>query len=136
MRFSLSPGKRLRYFRILRSMTQKQLGMAIGFSEQTADVRIAQYELGARTPKEQTVTALAKVLAVSPNALSIPQIESEGAFMHLLFALEDSYGVTLECASDTGLEKAFSQWRQMTAKQRNGDITKEEYDEWRFLFGG
>lgn len=135
MRFSLSPGKRLRYFRTLRGMTQKQLGMAIGFSEQTADVRIAQYESGARTAKEQTVTALAKALAVSPYALSIPQVESEAAFMHLLFALEDIYGITLDCASDTEPGKAFSEWRQMAEKQRNGDITKEEYDEWRFLFG-
>lgn len=134
MRFSLTPGKRLRYFRTVRGMTQKQFGMAIGFSEQTADVRIAQYELGARTAKEQTVTALAKALAVSPYALSIPQIESEAAFMHLLFALEDSYGVTLDCASNTKLGKAFSEWRQMAEKQRNGDITKEKYDEWRFSF--
>lgn len=132
MRFSLSPGKRLRYFRTLRDMTQKQLGMAIGFSEQTADVRIAQYESGVRTPKEQTVIALAKALAVSPYALSIPQIESEVALLHLLFALEDSY----DCTSNTELGKEFSEWRQMAEKLKNGDITKEEYDEWRFLFGG
>lgn len=137
MRFSLSPGKQLRYFRTLRGMTQKQLGMAIGFSEQTADVRIAQYESGARTPKEKTVAALADALAVSPAALAIPQIEDETALMHLLFSLEDEYGIVLASPCnipDTRLGKALSDWRQLLEKQKNGEITKEEYDEWRFSF--
>ena len=41
-------GERIRYIRNLRNMTQKWLGMAIGFDEKTADVRIAQYESGTR----------------------------------------------------------------------------------------
>lgn len=32
-------------------MTQKYLGMATGFPEKNADVRMAQYESGTRTPK-------------------------------------------------------------------------------------
>ena len=45
----LNVGKRIKRFRILCGMTQKALGMAVGFSQETADVRIAQYESGART---------------------------------------------------------------------------------------
>ena len=47
----LNTGKRIRRYRILCGMTQKALGMAVGFPPETADVRIAQYESGARTPK-------------------------------------------------------------------------------------
>ena len=36
-------GERIRFFRILRGMTQKYLGMTVGFSEKSADVRLAQY---------------------------------------------------------------------------------------------
>lgn len=34
-------GERIHFFRTLRSMTQKYLGMAVGFPERTADVRMA-----------------------------------------------------------------------------------------------
>ena len=44
-------GERIRFIRNLRGMTQKYLGTAIGFTEKTADVRMAQYESGSRTDK-------------------------------------------------------------------------------------
>ena len=59
-----------------RGLTQKQLGNAIGFKESTADVRIAQYETGVRTPKAEIVAALARVLDVSTSALTVPDIDT------------------------------------------------------------
>ena len=44
-------GERIRFIRNLRGMTQKWLGQAVGFPEKTADVRMAQYESGSRTPR-------------------------------------------------------------------------------------
>ena len=44
-------GDKIHRIRDFRGMTQKQLGMAVGFDEKSADVRIAQYESGTRTPK-------------------------------------------------------------------------------------
>ena len=52
-------GERIHFFRTLRGMTQKYLGMALGFPEKSADVRLAQYENGSRTPKaDLTMCAL------------------------------------------------------------------------------
>ena len=59
-------GERIHFFRILRGMTQKYLGMALGFPEKSADVRLAQYENGSRTPKADLTAALAQILEVSP----------------------------------------------------------------------
>jgi transcriptional regulator with XRE-family HTH domain len=70
-------------------MTQKYLGMSIGFDEKTADIRMAQYESGTRTPKEKLVTDLANALDVSPKALDVPEIDSHIGLMHTLFAIED-----------------------------------------------
>ena len=39
-------GKKIRKYRMLRGMTQKELGLAFGFSEATADSRIRKYESG------------------------------------------------------------------------------------------
>lgn len=44
-------GEKLRYLRRKNNLTQKELGMAVGFPENTADVRIAQYETNARMPR-------------------------------------------------------------------------------------
>ena len=51
-------GERIHFFRTLRGMTQKYLGMAVGFPERSADVRLAQYETGTRTPKADLTAAL------------------------------------------------------------------------------
>lgn len=39
-----SIGQRLKFVRRFRRLTQKELGLLMGYSEKTADVRIAQYE--------------------------------------------------------------------------------------------
>ena len=65
-------GERIQFFRKLRGMTQKYLGTQVGFPEKSADVRLAQYETGTRTPKADMTAALANILDVSPLALSVP----------------------------------------------------------------
>ena len=50
-------GERIHFFRLLRGMTQKYLGMALGFPEKSADVRLAQYETGSRTGLRRAVFA-------------------------------------------------------------------------------
>ena len=95
MRSYMSPGKRIRRFRLKHGMTQRALGMAVGFPVKTADIRIAQYESGARTPKHGLLCALAQTLEVPVPALEIPYIKSRDAFEQLLQALEDEYGLTV-----------------------------------------
>ena len=80
-------GERIRFFRNLRGMTQKHLGRLLGFPEKSADVRMAQYETGVRTPKADVVNTLAGVLDVSPRALNVPDIDSLAGIAHTLFAL-------------------------------------------------
>ena len=89
-------GERIHFFRTMRGMTQKYLGMALGFPEKSADVRLAQYENGSRTPKADVTAALAQVLDISPKALDVPDIDSEIGIMHTLFALEDLQGLKID----------------------------------------
>ena len=91
----MSPGRRIRHYRMLRGMTQKALGIAAGFSPETADIRIAQYESGVRTPKHALLCTLAEALGVSPSALDIPRIKSHEVLKQLLLALKDEYGLTI-----------------------------------------
>ena len=141
-------GERIRFFRDLRGMTQKYLGQVVGFPEKTADIRMAQYESGSRTPKAELTESLAGALGVSPLALSVPDIDSYLGLMHTLFTLEDRYGLTVENGENgvslridprKGTDAAeFSEmltaWAQQVEKLRNGDINREEYDRWRYNY--
>ena len=91
----MSPGQRIRHFRLRQGMTQKVLGIAAGFPPETADIRIAQYESGERTPKYALLCTLAEALGVLPSALDIPRIKSREVLNQLLLALEDEYGLTV-----------------------------------------
>ena len=88
-------GERIRFFRNLCGMTQKYLGQVVGFPKKTADIRMAQYESGSRTPKADLTNKLAEVFDISPQALSVPNIDSYIGLMHTLFTLEDRYGLTI-----------------------------------------
>ena len=89
-------GERIRFFRNLRGMTQKYLGMRLGFPERSADVRLAQYETGTRTPKADLIEGLAYILDVSPQALTVPDIDTYIGLAHTLFTLEDVYGLKVK----------------------------------------
>ena len=141
-------GERIRFFRNLKGMTQKYLGVKLGFPEKTADLRMAQYESGSRTPKEDLTNELAELFGVSASALNVPDIESYNGLMHTLFALEDLYGikvaeingeVCLTLDKDTGgnyitMFEMFSAWKDQAEKLKNGEISKEEYDNWRYNY--
>ena len=63
-------GQRLKLIRKFRKLTQKELGRLMGYPDNSADVRIAQYELNYRVPKKETVKKLSEILRVSPAVFS------------------------------------------------------------------
>ena len=141
-------GERIHFFRNLRGMTQKYLGVMVGFPEKSADVRLAQYETGARTPKADLTASLANALDVSPQALAVPDIDSYTGLMHTLFTLEDRYGLQIDEADGevclkvdvrknkdaAELHKMLCSWRQAAAMLTTGEISQEEYDRWRYRY--
>ena len=141
-------GERIHFFRTMRGMTQKYLGMALGFPEKSADVRLAQYENGSRTPKADVTAALAQALDVSPKALDVPDIDSYVGLMHTLFTLEDRYGLKINemdgevCLKidvrknkdAARLHEMLWAWREQVAKLEAGEISQEEYDRWRYHY--
>lgn len=148
----MAVGERIYHFRLKRNLTQKELGQAVGFPEKSADIRIAQYESGDRVPRADVIKSLAYALGVSPHALDVPDIDSFVGLMHTLFALEDMYGLGLykgkddlpvlslhpSESSNPVAARKFSTyldaWLDQAEKFRNGEITREEYDKWRYEF--
>ena len=68
--------------------------------------------------------------------------------MHTLFTLEDRYGLEVcECEDEVHLRvhihkgrdaaelhRMLSAWGEVVAKLKAGEITKEEYDRWRYRY--
>lgn len=141
-------GARIRYFRNLRGMTQKQLGRLMGYTDDTADVRIAQYESESRKPMGNTIELFAKALNISPYAMCIHSFHCLEEIMHTLFALEDMYGLSVEnidgkicmsipsplCDESFVISLFLEMWCEIAQEYREGRINKEDYDEWRYQF--
>ena len=141
-------GKRIKFFRNRKGMKQKELGELLGFLGKTSDVRVAQYETEARTPKADLVKEMAQIFGVSSRAINVPNIDSylESACRRL-FAVEDMYGIKIgeidgelclrldrEHKEYQHLFEPFHAWRQMAAKLEAGEISQEEYDNWRYNY--
>lgn len=140
-------GKRLKLFRTRKGLKQRELGEMVGFMGKTSDVRIAQYETESRTPKDYLIKELAEIFGVSTRAITVPNIDSYLGLMHTLFTLEDTYGfqissidnklcITLNEESDTyeQMSAMFTSWYTAAANLETGNITKDEYDDWRYNY--
>lgn len=109
---------------------------------------MTQYESGSRTPKADLTNSLAEVFGVSTSVLTVPDIDSYNGLMHTLFTLEDLYGLKITeldgevCLHlDKGMGsnyitmfEMFSAWKEQADKLKNGEISKEEYDNWRYNY--
>lgn len=92
---------------------------------------------------------LAFILDVSPQALNVPDIDTYIGLAHTLFTLEDVYGLKVKEADGRvclqvdifeggrhadELNKILTAWREQAAKLAAGEITKEDYDKWRYNY--
>lgn len=84
-------GARIREIRLVRGLTQLELGEKVGLS---AD-RVRQYETGYRKPKTDMIKAIASALEVQPLALTDPVATSYLGAVYAMFELEKLYDLTL-----------------------------------------
>jgi transcriptional regulator with XRE-family HTH domain len=90
-------GKRIRFFRERRGLTQKQLGEEAGIIEAT----VRKYEIGQRNPKPDQIKLIADALCVTPNALSPVEIETDADIISLILAIDDRIGITFDGKKDS-----------------------------------
>lgn len=144
----MAVGDRIKRIRNLRGLTLKELGTAVGFDDKSADVRIAQYESGTRTPKEDILQKIANVLDVNYRALYEPSLYAAEDVMYTLFELDEHYAMQVHDVVDDSdpqfpskrkavsfgrklLDDFLEEWQLRKQELANGEITKEEYTEWK-----
>ena len=144
----MSIGERIKKARVFRGMTQKELGIAVGFNEKNADVRIAQYESNTRRPKDNLLYKMADVLDVGFFALYEPRQYNAESIMYSLFDQgNDPMRVQLEEVLTTDglqrpqkriaiiynydhLDEYLREWKLRREQVLNHTITVKEYTEW------
>ena len=140
-------GERIKRIRTLRGMTQKDLGIALGFPERSADVRVAQYESGSRTPKEDVIQEMAKVLKVKPKAIADPDYNTYIGLMYMFFDLEETYGIhvdeidgelclRLDCSRKdyTELFDMLLKWNEARMSGQTDFDSSAAYEEWKLHY--
>ena len=136
-------GKKIKRFRTAFGLSQKELAQRAGMSEPA----IRNYELGNRTPSDKQLEKIAGALDVSIYAISNPNLENYDAVLHALFYLEDEYSfipkeidgqvylaVENKNAATRTVSKMLSSWNSEFEKLKSGEISKEEYDMWRYSY--
>ena len=140
-------GAKIRSFRTLRHLTQKQLADECGLSESA----IRNYELGNRYPDEDTLMTIADALEIDRATLRDPDPNSPSSVEHFLFALDQLYGFvpklidgelhfvfdkTTESTTNqqiirkTNLAEILYNWCGVRDLMVEGKITPDEYYAW------
>ena len=143
---SANLGQKIRFYRQIAGMTQKELGSACGVNEST----IRNYELGNRYPDSDTIFEISNALEISPYVLATPDPISAASSLQYLFSMEKTFDLTpttidgkvyLEVSSDidvndatvaplSNLKRMFSHWATMYEKFINEEIDEETYLLW------
>lgn len=139
----MTTGEKIKKIRLVRGMTQKELGEKVGLS----DVRIRQYELNNRTPKEDLLRKIAEVLEVNYYALCEPRWSSMEELVFALFDLEEQKRLRLQLLSNNSedgqqkevgivfeekeLQEFLKGWLIRKEKLQEGKMEEREYEEWK-----
>jgi len=154
-------GERIKIIRTFRGMTQKELGLKIGYADKNADVRIAQYESNYRIPKNNTLVQIAKILDINYIVISDYNLGCAEDIIETLFWLDElnqdslvlfpmketndnkiagtfdpdlyiTIHTPVGIAINYGLVNEFlEEWLIRKNELKNSEITREEYFEWK-----
>ena len=82
-------GEKIKMIREFRGMTQKELGIELGFSPKTAQIRMAHYEAGIRVPKKNVLFDMCDILNACIYTLDMDACNGFAQLMETLLWSEE-----------------------------------------------
>ena len=140
---SMSQGSRLAFVRQFRGMTQHQLGISVGMSDERVRNRICRYEKGGRTPKLDRIEKFAEVLHVNIGVIKVYDFVDPMDVIYEFFWLEElipdfvlnvDKSIKAENVTAEYFTKIYPLWNKMRNKYKNREISDVEYLEWKFTY--
>lgn len=131
-------GQKLKKLRLLRKLTQKELAIKAGLT----DTAIRNYEIGNRSPTKEQMQKIAQALDCDISALTDHEPNSIHEFIHIIFDYEKEMklrplidGTTSALLShDMNFNDFLAEWDEMRKKHYNGEITDEEFEDWKLSY--
>lgn len=129
-------GKKIRLIRMHRKLTQRELGERLNWGDNGGN-RIAQYEMGFRTPKESRIKEIARVLNVRKENFFI-RADTPEDIIRLLIWFDWEHrcsgcvpiGMIFLFDEYEKASKYLREWYDRKKKVETGQITQAEYLEW------
>ena len=128
-------GKKLKQIRLFRKLTQKELAIMSGLT----DAAIRNYELGNRSPNIEQLRKIADALECDISALIDHDPNSIFEIMHIIFDYEKEMrfrplAPTALLSHNPHFADFLVEWDEMRKKHYNGEITDEEFEDWKLSF--
>lgn len=140
---NLSQGARLEYIRILRHMSADDVAEYFGFGGKDPHKTFNNYENNYREPSEERLKEIAELYEVSVNAIKKYDFNNPIDAIYNLMWLEEEfpyYELNLDCSKfkvtsyNLNVQKGIKEWKKMREKRESGEISDEEYLEWKLNF--
>ena len=132
----LSQGLRIAYIRQFRNLSQDDVSDSLGLTGECKRRTMTRYESGERSPKDERLKELSKILLTNINMIKVYDFKSESDLVYLLLWLEIKYP-NLRIDIDTKNEifnKFLEEWNEMRLKYQAGKIKLEDYVEWKITY--
>ena len=132
-------GKKLKQIRLFRKLTQKELAIMSGLT----DAAIRNYELGNRSPNIEQLRKIADALNCDISALIDHDSNSIFEIMHIIFDYEKEMKFrplagngepTALLSHSPHFDDFLIEWDEMRKKHYNGEISDEEFEDWKLSF--
>lgn len=140
---NLSQGARLEYVRKLRYMSKDDVADYFDLGGERKERTISRYENNSRVPSSERLKELAKLYNVSIDAIKEYKYDDPIDTIYVLMWLEEQfpyYELILDYDFIKGTEynmniqKGLSEWMEMRGQRENGEITTDEYIEWKLHY--
>lgn len=131
-------GRTIRRLRKARKLSAEALAKQGGLKKSA----LLHYENGIRSVSEEALSQISTALGVPSSTLRARHIESVADAMQVLFLLERVFGLkpgnnaerfSFSVSSDE-LAACFSEWKAQYEKLISGELTEEEYQDWKDRF--
>ena len=131
-------GRKIRRLRMHRQIPAKVLGKPYRISEAS----MLQYELGMRSVSEEKMKNIAAALGARPSVLQPRHLAAIEDAMQVLFEMAELFGLepslqdgqVVLSAPFSNLNKYLKEWAEQFQKYKDGELTEEQYQEWKDYF--
>ena len=140
---NLSQGARLEYVRKLRYMSKDDVADYFDLGGERKERTISRYENNSRVPSNERLKELAKLYNVSIDAIKEYKYEDTIDTIYMLMWLEEQFpyyelNLDYDCIKGTAynmnIQKGLDEWMEMREQRENGEITTDEYIEWKLNY--